>query len=274
MKNSELIYMDLIARGRQEATARAWRGVVLRFEECCGVKDEYVRADVIKFVGELRSEGIKQSSINTKLRAVKLLCKVQGWDKSFPELAMPKVRRCDVSRPVLSSEDVGIMIRKAKSLCSEREVAYLAAATTYGLRRGEIGSLKVYDGVVKVDTLKGGEVTIQLVPCEIKEFIKGYRGCDDARYVTRVFCSIIGKTGVEVSAGYGWHSIRRALATELLIRDVSLLNIMRFMRWSDASVVREVGMLGIYAGRKQEDIDRSVFEDHPFLDFWTDGVRC
>jgi hypothetical protein len=45
-----------------------------------------------------------------------------------------------------------------------------------------------------------------------------------------VFQRIMSKVGLEVNRGYGWHSIRRALATELALRDVSALNIVRFMR--------------------------------------------
>jgi hypothetical protein len=70
---------------------------------------------------------------------------------------------------------------------------------------------------------------------------------------------------------YGWHSIRRALATELLMRDVSLINILRFMRWSDASLRGEFGMLVIYARRNQGEIDECVFKVHPFLASWRSG---
>jgi len=89
------------------------------------------------------------------------------------------------------------------------------------------------------------------------------------RYMTRVFQSIVSKVGLEVNRGYGWHSIRRALATELLLRDVSAVNILRFMRWSDTSVKSEFGMLAIYAKREQDKIDKSIFEVHPFLSAWS-----
>ena len=53
--------------------------------------------------------------------------------------------------------------------------------------------------------------------------------------------------------------------------DVSLLNLLRFMRWSDASLKGEFSMLAIYAKRNQEEIDRSVFKVHPFLRIWSEG---
>jgi len=270
--NAEKVYEDLVARGRQEDTARRWRAVVRRFEACCGVKDSYERADVIKFLAELRLEGMKQNSINTRIKALKLLCEIQNWEGGFPRLPMPKVRDSDINRLAFTREDVCLMIEKAKECCSARELSFLAFATVYGLRREEIGTLEIGNGVVKVNTAKDGVVTKHIVPDEINRYIKGYRGCRDVRYMTRVFTRIVGKVGLVIGGPYyGWHSIRRALATELVMRDVSIINILRFMRWSDASLRGEFGMLVIYARRNQTEIDQCVFKVHPFLDSWRNG---
>lgn len=267
--NAERVYEDLIARGKQERTARCWAAVIRRFEACCGVKDGYGRGDVVQFLVRLRAQGLSQNSINSEIQPIRLLCRVQGWKDGFPRLAMARVRRCDVSRPVFSMEEMGCLIGKAKQVCNGRELAFLAMASTYGLRREEIGTLEISDGMVKVNTVKGGEVTTHLVPAEIKEFIGDYRGCNDVRYLTRVFQKVVDKVGIELDGErYGWHSVRRALASELLGRDVSLLNIVRFMRWSDASLKGEFGMLALYAKRDQEKIDKSIFAMHPFLPFW------
>jgi hypothetical protein len=267
--NAELVYDDLIARGRQVETAKRWRALVQRFEACCDIKDSYDRADVVRFVAELRQEGMKQNSINARLKALRLLCQIQNWDGGFPRLAMPKVKNSEVNRPFFTVDEVVHIISRAKEVCSERELGFLAAASVYGLRREEIGSLEVRDGVVKVNTAKGGEVTFQLIPDAIKDYMKGYRACKDVRYMTRVFQRAMSKVGLELSKGYGWHSIRRALATELVLRDVSALNILRFMRWSDAGAKGEFGMLTIYAKREQDKIDKSIFEVHPFLSVWS-----
>ena len=270
--NSQLVYHDLIARGRQVETARRWRSLIHRFEVCCGIKDSYDRADVVKFIAELRQEGVKQNSINARLKALRLLCQIQNWDGGFPRLAMPKVKNSEISRPAFSVDEVVYIIGKAKEVCNERELAFLAAASVYGLRREEIGTLEVNDGVVKVDTAKGGEATFQIIPDEIKDYMKGYRACKDVRYMTRVFQRIMSKAGLEVNRGYGWHSIRRALATELVMRNVSALNILRFMRWSDAGLKGEFGMLAIYAQRNQAEIDECIFRVHPFLSAWSENV--
>jgi integrase len=246
---------------------------VRRFEGCCGVKDTYDRADVVKFVAELRQEGMKQNSINARLKAVRLLCQIQSWDGGFPRLAMPKVKNSEVNRPVFTADEVVHIISKGREVCSERELAFLAAASVYGLRREEIGTLEVSDGHVKVRTAKDGEAGFQTIPDAVKGYMKGYRACRDVRYMTRVFRRIMGKVGLEVERGHGWHSIRRALATELALRDVSALNILRFMRWSDGGAKGEFGMLAIYARCEQEKIDKSIFEVHPFLPIWRQTER-
>jgi len=271
--NSDRVYEDLIARGKSVTTAKYWRCDVRRFEACCGVKGSYDRTDVIKFLTRLREDGLSQNSINTKLRPIKLLCQIQNWngDGVFPRLSMPRVRASDISRPILSCEQVGELITRARESCSERELAFLAAATTYGLRRGEVGALVVDDGHVKVDTLKGGVVTTHLMPAKIKAYMANYRGTKDERWLTRIFQHIINKVKLDLDDGYGWHAIRRSLVTELVLREVSLLNIIRFMRWSDASAKGELGMLVIYAKKEQAKVDESIFKVHPFLPFWSEG---
>ena len=97
-------------------------------------------------------------------------------------------------------------------------MSFLAAA--YGLRREEIGTLEVSHGHVKGHTAKGGEGTFQIIPDEIKDYMKGYRACKDVRYMTRVIHRIMSKVGLEVNRGCGWHSIRRALATEFALSNV------------------------------------------------------
>jgi hypothetical protein len=185
---------------------------------------------------------------------------------------MPKVKNSEVNRPLFTTEQVVHIISRAREVCSERELSFLAAASVYGLRREEIGTLEVRDGVVKVNGAKGGESTFQIIPDAIRDYMKGYRGCRDVRYMTRVFQNTMSKVGLELDRGYGWHSIRRALATELALRGVSALNILRFMRWSDTSLKGEFGMLVIYARCEQDKIDGSIFEVHPFLPVWAQAI--
>jgi len=268
---AEKVYMDLVARGKDMETAKRWRNLIMKFEVCCGAKSIYERDDVIRYLCWLREQGYRQSSIDVMVRPVKLLAQIQGW--SFPRLAMPKVRDGDVRRPMLSHEEVCQMIRRGKEVLSARELAYLALSTTYGLRREELGSLGRIDGKVTVNTVKGGPVTTHVVPDEIKPHLAGYERTG-VRYMSFVFRRVIKKLDITLPSGnYGWHAIRRGLATELLYRYVSLINVVRFMRWSDGTVKGEFGMLAIYGKRNQEEVDRSVFRVHPFLSIWSEGGK-
>jgi hypothetical protein len=268
---AEKVYMDLMARGKDIETARCWRRWTMKFEICCGTKSKYDRDDVVRYLSCLREQGYRQSSIDVMVRPLKLLAQIQGW--TFPRLAMPKVRDGDVRRPMFSHEEVCQLIRRGKEVLSSRELAYLALSTTYGLRREELSSLGRIDGKVTVNTVKGGPVTTHVVPGEIKPYLAGYERTG-VRYMSFVFRRIVRKLGVILlEENYGWHAIRRALATELVSTDVSLLNLLRFMRWSDASLKGEFGMLAIYAKRNQEEIDMSIFKVHPFLPIWSEGGK-
>jgi len=269
MSAAEKVYMDLVGRGKDMETAKRWRRLVMMFEACCGTKRKYDRDDLVRYLCWLREQGYRQSSIDVMVRPVKLLAQIQGWP--FPRLAMPKVRDDDVSRPMLSHDEVCLMIKRGKEVLSARELAYLALSTTYGLRREELSSLGRIDGKVTVNTVKGGPVTTHVVPDEIRPYLAGYERTG-VRYMSFVFRRMIEKLDMALpEQNYGWHAIRRALATELLYRDVSLINVMRFMRWSDGSMQSEFGMLAIYGKRKQEEVDASVFRVHPFLPAWSEG---
>ena len=266
---AERVSMDLVARGKDVETAKRWRNLITKFELCCGTKSRYDRDDVVRYLCHLREQGYRQSSIDVMVRPVKLLAQIQGW--SFPRLAMPKVRDDDVSRPILSHDEVCLMIKRGKEVLCVRELAYLALSTIYGLRREELSSLGSIDGKVTVHTVKGGPVTTHVVPDEIRPYLAGYER-SGVRYMSFVFRRMIERLDMALSEqNYGWHAIRRALATELLYRDVSLINVMRFMRWSDGSMQSEFGMLAIYGKRKQEEVDASVFRVHPFLPAWSEG---
>ena len=266
---AEKVYMDLVARGKDIETARRWRRLTKKFEVCCGTKSKYDRDDVIRYLCCLREQGYRQSSIDVMVRPLKLLAQIQGW--YFPRLAMPKVRDGDVRRPMFSYEEVCRMIRRGKEVLSARELAYLGLSTTYGLRREELSGLGRIDGEVTVDTVKGGPVTTHVVPDEIKPYLAGYERTG-VRYMSFVFRRIIKKLDITLhKEHYGWHAIRRALATELLYTDVSLINLVRFMRWSDGSLKGDFGMLAIYGKRNQEEVDSSVFRVHPFLPIWSEG---
>lgn len=273
----ELIYNDLMARGKTEAVAKEWAAVVAEFELICGQKKKYTRADITAFLAHLRKRGILQSTIDKDLKAIKLLAEIQHWGagpkgEDFPKLSLRRVSPDEIRRTILSKDTIGSIITLGKQqLLSDTELCFLALATTYGLRRVEMVRLKPAnfpdEHHLIVDTAKGGRKTIHLIPPQITPHLAYFRHYE-ADSLTHMFHRIAGKAGLDTGAGYGWHSIRRSLATELILSDASALNVLRFMRWADASTRGEMGMLAIYAKKDQERIDEEIFKMHPFLPYW------
>lgn len=269
---AEKIYEDLIGRrGSSHDTAKHWMTWTERFENVCGVKEKYDRSDIIKFLTWEREQGFSENSIKTHLRPIKLLAQIQGWD--FPKLIFRKIRVDEITRTIFTRDQVINLIQMGRKLLEPNELSWLALATTYGLRREELGKPDppdLADGKITVHTIKGGPVTTHLIPPEIVPYLEYYKPYS-ADYMSHRFLRILDKTGIKVGVGYGWHSIRRALATELLLCEASALNISRFMRWSDATLKQEFGMLTIYAKKDQARIDNQIFRIHPFLPYWGTG---
>ena len=181
----------------------------------------------------------------------------------------------DIRRTILSKSIIGSMINMGRQgLLSDIELCFLALSTIWGLRRIEMVRLTPWsfldDEHLIIDTAKGGARTTHLVPDVIVPYLKCFRHYE-ADSLTRFFHRMTAKCGIDTKAGYGYHSIRRALATELILAEASALNVLRFMRWSDASTRSEFGMLAIYARKDQERIDRDIYQMHPFLAFWGAG---
>lgn len=261
----ESVYEDIVARGKSLSTAKEWRSNVERFVVVCGEKAVYERSDVIKFVAWMRKEGYKQTTIELKLRSIKLVSKIQSWSE-FPVLSMKKIDVEDITRTTFTREELLYLIERIKVVGSPSEKAALALASVYGFRREELGSLEL-NRVVKVKTLKGGKTVEHGIPDNLREYLAGYRSAG-VTYYTKVFRKIISKVYGKRMPGYGWHSIRRTLATELVLQNASVINIIRFMRWSDASFRGELGMLAIYAKKDRAKIDEEIFKIHPFVNSW------
>lgn len=266
----EIVYNELMGLGKTEAVAKEWGAVAAEFEQVCGAKKSYTRADVIAFLAHLRKRELTQSTIEKDLKAIKVLARAQEWE--FPKLPLRRVRPDEVRRTILSKKTIGSMITLGRQgLLKDIELYYLALATTYGLRRVEMTKLKPSsfpdEHHLIVDTAKGGSRTTHLIPPQIAPYLGCFKHYE-ADSLTHMFHRIARKCGLNTGAGYGWHSLRRSLATELIMSEVSALNVLRFMRWSDASTRGEFGMLTIYAKKDQGRIDNDIFKMHPFLSYW------
>lgn len=274
----DLVYNDILGRRGNESTAKEWGAVAAQFEQVCGYKDKYTREDLTLFLSYMREKGLCQNTIYKNLKAIKLLASLQHWGEGpqgtdFPKLAMRRVSDAEVSRPIFTKDEVISLIQNGKRLLTPPQLCFLALSTTYGLRRVEMVRLKPSDlsaGTIYMNTVHEGPKTTQLVPPEIAPYLKFSQAYKEDS-LTHLFHDIMVATGMKATGGFGWHSIRRALATELILAEASALNVMRFMRWSEKSMRRELGMLALYAKKNQGRIDEQIFKIHPFLPFWGTG---
>lgn len=265
-----LVKKDLLARGKTKGCAQHWQMWTGRFENICGSKEKYERDDVINYLEWCRGQGFSQPSIDTMLRPLKLLAQIQGW--SFPKLSFMKVKDSDIYKPMLSKEEIAHAITKGKKVLVGEELALLAMSTVYGLRCEEMSRtdepvVDIDAGTIKVHTVKGGETTTHLIPDEIKPYLSKYVQ-HNKWHTTQLYHQIMCRVGIRCDRGYGWHSIRRALVTELSSSEVNYITVHRFMRWSDSSLKGNLSMLAVYVKKDQARIDTEIFKVHPFLSYW------
>ncbi len=268
----ELVYKELMGLGKTEAAAKEWGAVAAEFEQVCGPKESYARADVISFLTHLRKRKLLQSTIEKDLKSIKVVARVQGWD--FPKLPLKKMPLDEIKRTIFTANEVASLIMMGKRILSQTELCYLALSTVYGLRRVEMFRLNPAsfpnECHLTVHTAKGGSKTLHLIPPEIAPYLEAFTPYQPDT-LTHMFHRIAVATGLKATGGYGWHSIRRSLATELVLSETSSINVMRFMRWTESSIKRELGMLAIYAKKDQGRIDEQIFRIHPFLPYWGTG---
>ena len=62
--------------------------------------------------------------------------------------------------------------------------------------------------------------------------------------------------------GYGWHSFRRSVATELKNAGIREWDIYSFMRWSTGSI------LATYIQTEPKQNKEKIFKKHPFIQYW------
>lgn len=268
----DLVYADVLSRRGNENTASEWAAIAAQFEAVCGYKEKYTREDVTLFLAYLRKRGnLCQNTIYKYLKPIKALATYQGWD--FPKLTMRRVSFGEVKRPAFEKEEVISLIQNGRRLCSPPQLCFLALSTIYGIRRVEMERVNPADlsgETITVNTAKEGPQTTHLVPPEIAPHLQGFKFYK-ADSLTHIFHQIMVATGLNAAGGFGWHSIRRALTTELMLAEAPGINVARFMRWSETTVRREFGMPALYAAKDQARIDRQVFAIHPFLPYWGTG---
>jgi len=224
--------------------------------------------DVDKYISKLRKAGQKDNSLRFNHYVISRLLKTIGVEL---DEGPPKIKEESVNRPIFTIEEVKKLVKNSKTDCDSQQKAFLAAATTWGLRRAEIVSIKPEDikgDTILIRTKKSGLTRETLIPDEIKGYIAKYKWKDRVSLsrATTIFWQILYlcKFDLKKYNRYGWHSIRRFLVTGLMQTELKEFQIQNFLRWK----VSGTSMLYRYTHIPPADIDKEIYEVHPALGLW------
>lgn len=172
-------------------------------------------------------------------------------------------------QPTIGQNEMPTLITAVKESGNSNERGALALSTTYGVRRVEIWhaeekDINRNDKTITIHTAKGGRDRTHLIPDEVLDHITGYDFVPmSGPSYAHLFWGMIKKAGLDLPKGYGFHSIRRALYTGLTGK-VDYLFRHEFLRWR----IREINLAMTYDQHTPAQIDRIVFDNHPFLKWW------
>lgn len=270
-KPIERMRSDLLGMGRTKGTVNEYTRHAQRFLDFAG-DGELDHHTVLDFLTQM-GEG-SPSTRRVAFFSIRNL--FESMDKPL-KLKRPKdpVVRNEVKRPVTDKARIQTMIEWAKNEGTPIERAYLAVATTYGLRRVELCGIHpgdIDEGHLMVFTRKGGQPRRHIIPPEIAPVIYGFDGWGRLGdyEMSQLFKTIAFQSLLDPLRGYGWHSIRRSLVTELFREGregVDILTVHSFMRWQ-GGMSSMMSMPAVYTRFEAGEVDEKVFQIHPFLPFW------
>ncbi|MCK9435721.1 MAG: site-specific integrase [Synergistaceae bacterium] len=189
------------------------------------------------------------------------------WDMGKRDA--PRFDAKDVVNPDFTLGEVEAMIKAVRD--DPLYAPYLAIASIYGLRRGELAALsrQSFDFKKKlfyVDAEKGSQKRWQLLADGIIPLLErsSLDGPVKPDLMTNYFYRICYMSKIEHQEGAGWHSFRRTVNTALkpLIAPV---DIKIFMRWQ---LARSADMSERYYTADPMDIDAKVLDLHPIVKLW------
>lgn len=224
---------------------------------------------VLTYLDKREKAGDKPRTLKMRFYALKYLFKLYSapWTLTEREVFSTRERRQRFPQMWFRKEEVMEIIAKAKATCSGQELALLAIATTYGCRRSELADIRREDldsqgKTITIYARKGGRVATQLLPDVIIPYVESYdypRLADVA--VSLIFNRVLDKT-IGQRHGYGWHAIRRGLATELRNAGVNPDDRYAFLRWSQGVI------LETYEQYEIGEVESRIFPVHPYLPTW------
>jgi len=228
------------------------------------------KKDILKFLDNLVESDAKPNTVRTAFAAIKMIHTY--LDMSWPDIRpreLPRQLPQKVHRPYLTLDEVKEMVDWAKSDGDPVERALLSMSSVYGLRRVELSRLdrKSFDyPKVFIATAKHGLPREHLIADPIWPYIEPairylpIQSVTSLSFLYNRMCDRMGKARQDAE---GWHSIRRTLASELVMAGFSELEIAHFMRWSAG----RNSMVSLYSQSLRLD-DSRIFAKHSILEFW------
>lgn len=290
MKTKESILEDfksylIEVRELMNGTIRIYLFTLRMFIDFAGLPP-YKTQDIVNYMSMLKKRKYKSGYIQNHRNVIKAFYAFLGKESPFPDRQRKGKRHSLLTDyevpPIFDMEEVIEMIHSNK--LDSRQRAFLAMSTTFGFRRGEIGSLTAEsfnfdDASFRVLILKSREWRTHTIPHQITPtLIKyGFRESLSPPSMSRIFNLIKKRCGFghrKGYKGYSWHAIRRRLAIELdNLGSLTYRELHQFMNWKSSSTFRGQRetispILMRYTEREPHELDLKVFEVHPFLKYW------
>lgn len=262
----EKLKRDLSIEGRTSETINLYLNISQKFLS----RYKEINEDNIKnFLFELREDGFSDNYLRLTHYILRRLAKT---DKKDINISPPKIEKINVKQPTFSYEEVKKLILNAKKVCNIQQKAILAVSTIWGLRKIEIlritkDDINKKENTIVIKTAKGGRPQVYTIPQPVKEFIYNYEWEPLSRtkiYALFNYILYICGFNLENYHRYGFHSIRRALITEMLRAGIDHYTVALWCRWK----IPEFGMLPVYHQVAKGDLEERVYPKHPFLKLW------
>jgi len=270
--DSEKFFIALSQKSKY--TQRSYKSILNKYLKYINYTFPFDTVKVKQFQNFLSTKKVSESYFNLVYNVLKFFFSVYGqpFDKTI--IIPPKVDVFKQEHPTLSIEDIIKLINNVKINGTDREKVFLSLSTTYGLRNSELCQIakeNIKDGLLYINTQKGGFKRWHLIPEEIQKYIFNYEFKPIPLIEGWViFNNIYQYLKEKKTQKIGWHSIRRALIKYFVQKANNTeyeLNI--FFRYNIAnnSMINRYARLDIVDPQLKQ-IDEKIFSIHPFLPIW------
>lgn len=286
MDNAELLANYLKMLGSKGNTRAIYQGFAKDFLDYANGK--FDRETVDKYLNHLRHKhGYANGSINFVFRVVRTLFGRNKIEWPYPRGESPQIREDKIQAPALHPNTIIRMIEAVKKYGTAAEKAFLALATTYGLRRVEMVELsseniRLKDRTIHIATAKHGRERTHLIPEQILPYLAAYDFDKEISefFIFTLWYQLENRINLDHIPRVGFHSVRRTVNT-MLARKLSEITVKSFMRHKQRtsadmtfrySAVKFVGepeeSVEVIGGALQADTDVFAEGVHPFVEYW------